>query len=134
MRPTPAADVPQRLGVAIAVARAGLGVVALAAPRVAGRYFYRGGPTDATTVALRMFGARDLAMGLGALLAARRGSSALRGWVEAGAFTDATDVAVMALDRGASLRTPIRQLGMASAAAAATTAAWVARRLPPGDH
>ncbi len=41
-------------------------------------------------LAMRSVGGRDLALGLGALLALRRGAP-LRGWVEAGALADLAD-------------------------------------------
>ena len=52
------------------------------------------GPTvdrDTRTVLTRALGGRDIALGLGALLAARRHRGA-RGWVEAGGLADAGDL------------------------------------------
>lgn len=79
----------------IAAIRAVLGVVATAAPRWCWGQLTRSRPGDDAVLAVRMFAIRDLAMGLGGLLAARRGR-AVRGWAEAGALVDAGDAATFA--------------------------------------
>ena len=77
---------------AVAALRVGLGVAALVSPRVAARPWVGGSAGDpAGTVLGRAAGARDVALGAGALLAARQGARAERTWVAAGAFCDAVD-------------------------------------------
>lgn len=108
----------------LAAVRSALGVAALLAPRTVGRLLFHGG-ADArlpasTVTTLRMFGGRDLAMGVATLLARRRRSPALRGWLQAGALVDALDVAALLADRGRSLRPGVRWLAPVSAGGAAT--------------
>lgn len=77
---------------ALALLRVGLGVAAWVAPeRVTDPWV---GPSDdpgPRAVLSRALGARDVALGLGALLAAR-GHKGVRGWVEAGGLADAGDL------------------------------------------
>jgi hypothetical protein len=79
---------------AVAALRVALGVVAVARPDVAARPWV--GPThDATaaTVLGRAAGARDIALGAGALASiAGADERAVRDWVAAGAFCDLLDV------------------------------------------
>lgn len=114
----------------IAVARIGLGVAATLAPRLVGRALMAD-RDGSGAVAARMLGGRDLALGLGALLAARRGPGALRGWVEAGALADGIDAAAFALDRRpGALR---RALTVVVAGGAAALSVWLAPRLGDDD-
>ena len=83
---------------AVAAGRVALGVTALAWPAVPARPWVGGGAADgvAARVFGRALGARDLALGLGALAAldgpaADPGAASL--WVAAGALSDALDVA-----------------------------------------
>lgn len=77
----------------IAAGRVLIGAALMLAPRHAARGWLGDAADDpATQVAVRAFGARDLGLGLGVLLALRRGRSP-RGWVEAGILADATDAA-----------------------------------------
>ncbi len=82
----------RRAAGALAAARAALGVVAFVAPTVPARPWV--GHADARLPAVRLFartlGARDLALGLGALIALREGDD-VRGWVEAGGLADTGD-------------------------------------------
>jgi hypothetical protein len=85
---------------AVAAGRAGLGVAALARPSVPARPWV-GSPADepGAQVLGRALGARDLALGLGALAAARTAPSGPRpagAWYAAGALCDALDVAITA--------------------------------------
>jgi hypothetical protein len=77
---------------ALAVARIGIGTVAFTYPRLALRPWI-GPDADRPTSRLlaRALGARDIALGLGALLAISHDSPA-RGWLEAGGLADAGDV------------------------------------------
>lgn len=83
----------RRLALGLAGMRAALGVTALVAPTLAGRPWIG---EDAARAGTRLFGramgGRDLALGLGALLAAR-GGLPVRNWVAAGALADLTDAA-----------------------------------------
>jgi hypothetical protein len=97
------ADVPgllRRGAVAVAAGRVALGVTALAWPSVPARPWVGASAGDVTArVFGRALGARDLALGLGAL-AALQGPAADSGqaavWVGAGALSDALDVAASA--------------------------------------
>jgi hypothetical protein len=82
-------------------------------------------------VLARAFGARDLAIGLGIVIALDRGAP-VRGWIEAGAFSDAIDTAAGLVAGGSippATRWPCVALGAGSAAAGAA----LSRRLdePP---
>lgn len=75
----------------IAAGRVLIGTALTLAPRQAARGWLGDAAEDpATQVAVRALGARDLALGLGVLLAIRRGRSP-RGWVEAGILSDGVD-------------------------------------------
>jgi len=112
----------------VAAGRVLLGVAFLLAPRRLARPAIRGyGPSDEAVAALRMAAGRDLALGLGALLAARRGPTTLRGWVEGGALADTTDAFVFASTK--AFRMPFRVLGALSGALAAAAGVAAARRL-----
>jgi hypothetical protein len=70
-------------------------------------------------VLARAFGARDLAIGLGVVIALDRGTP-VRGWIEAGALADAIDTAASLLAGGsipAAIRWPCIALGAGSTAA-----------------
>lgn len=121
--------------VALAGARCALGLFALLAPDAAARPWVgaaagaathsRAGRTEAgQRVLARALGGRDLALGLGALLAAGRGAP-VRGWVEAGVLADTGD----ALATVASFRAlpPVgRLLVLGASAGAALLGAAVA--------
>jgi hypothetical protein len=83
---------------AVAVGRVGLGVAALVSPSVPARPWVGASADElGAQVFGRALGARDLALGLGALAAAREASSGSRpagAWYAAGALSDALDVAV----------------------------------------
>jgi hypothetical protein len=89
--PTGAAINPEAIVLALAAARALIGVRLLVAPRTAAPVFGRELiDLPAGRFASRALGTRDLALGLGVLIAYRRGRP-LRGWAEAGATVDALD-------------------------------------------
>jgi hypothetical protein len=69
-------------------------------------------------VLARAFGARDLALGLGVAIALDRGAP-VRGWIEAGALSDAIDTAASLLAGNSippAIRWPCVALGAGSAA------------------
>lgn len=110
----------------VAAGRAALGVVAFVAPSLPARPWV--GHGEALRPAVRLFartlGARDLALGLGALLALRHGGH-VRGWVEAGGLADTGDaVATLVAFRDLPRRT--RWLVLASTAGAAAAAGLLA--------
>jgi hypothetical protein len=72
-------------------ARVSFGVLAFLAPRWAAKVWTGEDITGTTAVmALRSLGVRDAALGLGLLIALKR-QSPVRGWLEAGALSDAGD-------------------------------------------
>jgi len=108
----------------IALARVAIGAGATVAPGLVSRVQF-GATSPAQRITVRMLGARDLALGIGVLLAARHESPGLRGWVEAGAFADAVDaVAFLRAGHGASRR---RGLTVLIAAGSAAVSVWAAR-------
>lgn len=108
--------------------RIAIGVTMMLAPRAATRRFLRAedASPDALT-AWRMAGVRDVALGLGTVMGARKASPSLRGWVEAGALADAGDTYAFTRDQAFY---PVLRAGAAlSAAVAAGIGIWTARRL-----
>jgi hypothetical protein len=76
----------------LAGARVAIGATAILAPRIAMRPWLGRGvgrPTD--KLLARSLGSRDIALGLGAILAIDRGAPT-RGWLEAGGLADAGDL------------------------------------------
>ncbi|HEY2638367.1 MAG TPA: hypothetical protein VGI66_00590 [Streptosporangiaceae bacterium] len=111
---------------AVAAARVVIGLTALAWPSVPSRPWVGPAADDlAARVFGRALGARDLALGLGALTALQR-PGAERGtasaWVAAGALSDALDV-VASLSSWRELPQRSRWLVIASASSAALTGA-----------
>jgi hypothetical protein len=86
------ADVHQQIR-ALAIGRIALGVGFILAPGMSVRsWLGREGDTPAARLAVRMVGGRDIALGVGTVLALNHGAP-VRGWLEAGALSDATDFA-----------------------------------------
>ena len=103
----------------LAIARLAAGAVLLAAPGAAGRRWLGDIARDPVAkVALRGLGARDMALGLGALRALDRGEP-VAGWVRLAAVGDLTDAAggALAARRLGSLRA-VGTVASAGAAAA----------------
>lgn len=83
---------PKDLARALSLTRIAIGAFAFIAPRrLAKSWTGHEGDIVAAPMAIRGLGARDIALGLGTLLALDRGKGA-RGWLEAGALADAGDV------------------------------------------
>jgi hypothetical protein len=114
--------------IALARGRIGIGLVALAAPKLAARTMFGPSGSDARTAAFaRMLAGRDLALGLGLEVAIDRGAP-VRGWLEAGALADGVDLVASLLGKDAL--TPASRAGTALVAgAAALTGIALSRRL-----
>ena len=112
----------------LGAARIGIGVAFLLAPRALWRpQLHTPLDLEPVVLPLRMAAVRDLALGLGTLLAARRGSGAVRGWVEAGALADAADATLFSTT--GSLRPAARWGTTVLAGGAAVVGQRVASRL-----
>lgn len=110
----------------IAVARVAIGIGATVAPGLLSRVQF-GSDSPSQRVLVRLLGGRDLALGLGVLLSARRASHGIRGWVEAGGLVDGVDaLAFLGSRRGAANR---RGLTALVAGSSAVVSAWAARQL-----
>ena len=104
---------------AVAALRVVLGVTALVAPGIAARpWVGRSAGEPAGTVLGRAAGARDIALGAGALLAVSQGPRAERTWVGLAAFCDVVD-ALTTVATWRRLPSPGRLLVGAAAAGAA---------------
>lgn len=88
-----------KLALALARGRMAIGAIAVIAPERATRMFFgrseAGGVESQLT---RMVGARDLALGLGTVIALDKGTP-VRGWLEASAFADVGDGVAALLGR-----------------------------------
>jgi len=109
---------------AIAAGRVGIGAAAWLAPNLSGRLFGlapAGNPQ--ASYLRRLFGARDVALGAGALRSPRKQKD---GWVAAGMACDVADVAAGAL-AGVRGTLPPASAAMVTATAAffAITSAWL---------
>ena len=99
-----------------------LGVTALAAPRLPSLPWVGEAESRRSSVQLfaRSLGARDVALGLGPVLALRHDAPA-RGWIEAGGLADAGDVVgTLAAWRTLPRRTRLVMLAIVSASMAAS--------------
>jgi hypothetical protein len=92
----------REVATAVAVGRIGLGVSYLLAPGGALRVWPglpaagRDGDAAVARLLARSTGGRDVALGVGALLALRH-DAPVRGWLEAGMLADATDAAAIVI-------------------------------------
>ena len=113
---------------ALACTRIVIGTSAVLAPaRLVRPWIGRDAALPAATVLSRCLGARDLAIGLGAVLAMRH-DAPVRGWIEAGGMADAADL-VATLMAFPSLPRTSRWVVAAAAGAAVATAQVVARSI-----
>jgi len=79
------------VALSLARGRIAFGTAALVAPRSAARIMGAGRrPTGTTPLLARMLGGRDVALGLGTVIAVDRGKP-VRGWLEGSALADAVD-------------------------------------------
>jgi hypothetical protein len=119
---------PRELALSQARGRIAVGTGLVLLPGLAGRMWIG---DDATRSAVKVFtralGARDLAIGLGVVLALDRGAP-VRGWLEAGVLADAVDFAGTLLAGGA-IPAGARRAAMAVAGGSALAGAALARAL-----
>lgn len=114
----------------LARGRIAFGVAALAAPRRSARVMGAGRRPRATVVVLtRMVGGRDLALGLGTMIAIDRGKP-VRGWLEGSALADAADCAACILSHG-ELPRNVTRATVAIAGVSAIAGIVLSRRLDP---
>ncbi len=126
---TPTQSAAVRAVLALNAGRVVLGLALLLAPGRLLRAALGGAAPGPEAVALaRGFAARDLALGLGPLLGARRDPRGLRGWAEAGAVADLGDVAGLLGWTG--LPAAIRVPGLLVAGTATAAGVVLPRLLP----
>ena len=111
-----------------ALGRVAIGAALAVAPERAGAgWLGQDASRPATQVAITAFGARDLALGLGAAYAAGQGHGA-RPWLRAGVLSDAADLA--ATLRARDHLPPLAVVGVgALAAGSALLGLWLSREL-----
>ena len=118
------------MAVSLGRGRIAFGVVSVLAPGVVGRTMTgREGSDGGMRLFLRMVGARDLALGLGLLLALDR-DAPTRGWLEASAVVDGLDAAACLLARH-HLRRSVFPGTVGLAATGTLLNGWLARQLNP---
>jgi hypothetical protein len=117
------------LALAAARGRMGFGIWATVTPGLMVRAMTGRKPLGAEAVFVRLFGARDLALGLGTVIALDHGSP-VRGWLEAAALADAADAVSCVL--GAKTLTPNAFKGtLRIAGLSAVVHVVLSRRLDP---
>jgi hypothetical protein len=116
---------PRDAALTHARARIAVGAAFVLFPALAGRMWIGDDAARRPVKVLaRAFGARDLAIGLGVVIALDRGTP-VRGWIEAGAMSDAIDTAASLLAGDSihpAIRWPAIAIGAGSAAAGAALA------------
>jgi hypothetical protein len=116
------------LAVGLAGGRIAIGVVSLLAPRLVGRAMMRrGGDSGGMRLLLRVVGARDLALGLGVLVALDR-DAPVRSWLRASAVVDGLDAAGSLLARH-HLRPTVFPAAAGAATAGTLLSGWLAGQL-----
>jgi len=122
------AGLARRAALGLAAARVGLGAAAIVMPGRALRpWIGEDSGRLGSAVIGRALGGRDIALGLGSLMAARKGTP-IRGWTEAAALSDLIDTAATAVSFG-KLPSGGRWLVLASSAGAAAVGVTSARFL-----
>ena len=115
---------------ATALLRGAIGVAAAVAPGLSARLLLSDpAAAYASRVPMRMFGVREVVFTWGVLSAIPRGPGAVACWVTAGALADVGDAVAMVMDRGRTIRRPMRLLSAGGALAAAAGAGGVIRAL-----
>jgi hypothetical protein len=124
---------PREIALAQARGRMAFGVAFLLAPGVAAKGWVGDDATRRPVkVVTRALGARDLALGLGVVIALDRGAP-VRGWLEASALSDGVDCVATVLG-GGSLPALGRRGVILLAAASAAAAGWLARAVDSEGH
>lgn len=119
----------KKLAAALAINRIAFGIGYLVAPERAGSGWIAGAAGDRRTqIFVRALGARDLALGAGALRALTAGTGSARAWFGAHAVADTADLAATFAARESL---PQRNVAFAGAMAGASTAIAVAAVLNP---
>jgi hypothetical protein len=118
-----------RLAISLARGRIALGIAALAMPRLAVRFMGGRSSDGIAPLFARMVGARDLALGLGTVIALDRGKP-VRGWLEGSALSDTADFVACLLVRDSASPAMVRAAGGLGAASAAL-GIFLSRRLDP---
>ena len=86
------------VAISLARGRIAIGVAAVVAPRLATRVMGSGRSEPIAPLFARMLGGRDVALGLGTIIALDRGKP-VRGWLEGAALADAVDCVSCVLAR-----------------------------------
>jgi hypothetical protein len=119
---------PRDLALAHARGRILVGGAFVLAPGLAGRLWIGGDAARRSVKVLaRAFGVRDLALGLGVVIALDRGAP-VRGWLEGGVLSDSVDVCATLL-AGDSIPADVRRGALALGAGSALLGAALARAL-----
>jgi hypothetical protein len=119
---------PREIALAQARGRMAVGAAFMLAPGLAGRTWVGADAARPSAKLLsRAFGVRDLALGLGVVIAIDRGAP-VRGWLEGSALSDAVDF--LASLAGGSTVPPLMRPGvLALGAGSAAVAAWLSRTM-----
>jgi hypothetical protein len=119
---------PRDIAIAQARGRIAVGAAFVLAPGLAGRTWVgRDASRPSAKLLSRAFGVRDLALGLGVVIAIDRGAP-VRGWLEGSALSDAVDFCASLLG-GDVVPRATRPGVLALGAGSAAVAAWLARAL-----
>jgi hypothetical protein len=118
----------KQLAIATARARIAIGISAMVAPGAASRTMFEV-PGSGTRLFARMLAGRDLALGLGVVIALDRGAP-VRGWLEASALADGVDFLGAMLSRR-EVRPQLLPGLAAVAGGASLLNIWLSRQLDP---
>lgn len=119
----------REIAIGLARGRIALGIAALVAPSVAARFMFGRRAGGGAAALARMIGGRDLALGLGVVIALDRGAP-VRGWLEACGLADSVDFVGCTLAREEIPATTFAPT-VALAGASALAHAWLSRELDP---
>lgn len=121
---------PRDVAVALARGRIAFGAAALAAPGLVSHVMFgRDGSRPGTRLLARMVGGRDVALGLGVVIALDRGAP-VRGWLEACSLADGVDLVGCLIARNEIPRATFVST-VALAGGAALAGIWLSRQLDP---
>jgi hypothetical protein len=121
---------PRDLAVAVSRGRIAIGVAGTVAPGILSRAMVgRDGSRGSMKLFSRMLGGRDVALGLGVVIALDRGAP-VRGWLEACALADGVDLAACLLARDHMPRQAAATTAVL-AGGSALLCTWLSRQLDP---